>query len=105
MTGTVTRSCANCKQMYLDHRYFRTICGVLVLLSPLVAVLTLLWVVVSPFLLLIGMTTLRQRWTCKQMAWIVIYPIVVFMLLSGCMQDDPLEDQVRVVDIDSLPTA
>ena len=77
----------------------------MILLSPLVLVLTLLWVAVSPFLLLIALTTLKQRWSLKQTAYIVVYPVVVFLLLSGVMQEDPLEEHTRVMDIDLLPKA
>ena len=33
------------------------------------------------------------------------YPVVVFLLLSGVMQEDPLEEHTRVMDIDLLPKA
>ena len=73
-------------------RYFRTICVLLVLLSPLVLALTLMWMLLSPLLLLVAVAALRPRMSWRKCGLVIAYPVVVMLVIGGCIPDDPLDD-------------
>jgi len=86
------------------HRYFRTICCLLVVLSPVVLALTLLWMALSPLLLLLALAAVRPRLSWRRCGYLAVYPVIVMLLIGGCMADDPLDD-ARPVEAEVDPFA
>ncbi len=62
------------------------------LLSPLVLALTLMWMLLSPLLLLVAVAALRPRISWRKCGLVIAYPVVVMLVIGGCIPDDPLDD-------------
>jgi hypothetical protein len=105
MSGTLMRTCATCKQIYLDHQYFRAICCVLAALTPVVLALTVLWMLVSPLLLALTCAASKRPLPFRRACLVVVYPVVVLLLLGGVLRDDPLDEAAAARDDDDTVPA
>jgi hypothetical protein len=95
MSGTFTRSCATCKQTYLDHQYFVIWRIMLIVFMPVMLFLSVVWLVLSPIVLLTSIARFGNSRSWKQNVCFLFYPAVVCLLLGGCMHEDPLGTPVE----------
>lgn len=97
LTGKYARTCPHCSNSYLDHQYFRRWCCIMLIFSPFVLLISLIWIIFALLFLCCRWTACKQQFPrVKHRCWIVFYPVAIVLIISGLMQDDPMADAMQV---------